>query len=74
MTHEEQKKMGLTMIETLVEELEKCRGNGWYKQAKGAFERACGVIMALAITDIISEAEEKELREELYQKHYVYEQ
>ena len=72
MTREEQKKMGLTMIETLVEELEKNRAAGYLRQAKGAFERACGVLLALAITEIISSAEEKELREELYQKHYVY--
>lgn len=72
MNREEQKKMGLTMIETLAEELEKCRAAGYLRQAKGTFERACGVIMAMAITEIVSSAEEKELREELYQKHYVY--
>ena len=30
------------------------------------------MILALAITEIVTSAEEKELREELYQKHYVY--
>ena len=73
MNHEEQKKMGLTLIETLVDEVEKNREKGWIRSAAVAFREASGAIMALAITEIITDAEEKELREELYQKHYVYE-
>jgi hypothetical protein len=74
MNREEQKKMGLTHIETLVEEVEKCREKGWISQARTAFEQATGAVMVLAITEIITDAEEKELREELYNKHYVFEE
>lgn len=73
MTNEEQKKMGLTMIETLVEDLEHCRENGYLDQARDSFGRAIGVVMCMVVTGIISEDEEKELREELYRDHYVHE-
>lgn len=73
MTPEEQKKNGLAMIEILKEDIENTLKMGDVKQARDSFCKATGVVMCMAVTGILTDAEEKEMREALYREHYVYE-
>ncbi len=72
MTPEEQENVGLSLLKRMTDSADRLRESGNLRDAERDFFRAAGVLMALDCIGILSDEEAKELRDELYENHYVH--